>query len=93
MKRPIKCAGQGRRRFGLAGLAVISFWAILCCLPSFTLAQVTIPVLVDYFDTGGIGSNSPDGITYISTGIYAGNYAIVDDLADKVFIVDPSGIL
>ena len=46
--------------------------------------------MVDYFDTGSFGSNSPFGITFIPT---SGNFAIVDNGVDEVFIVDSKGIL
>jgi hypothetical protein len=47
----------------------------------------------DSFGTNVFGSNSPTGITYINSGPFADNYAIIDNGNDTVFFVDAGGIL
>ena len=54
-----------------------------------TAPAITVPVMVDHFDTGTFEANDPHGITYISS---SGNYALVDFINDKVYITNPSGI-
>ena len=78
-----------RRRGFASGIVVLSLWISLCCFSNPVFAQPTVPVLVDYFDTGTFSSISPDGITYIST---TKDFAIVDDAEDKVFIVNHLGV-
>lgn len=77
-----------RRRIFVFGMVVISLWILLFSFTSTSFAQPTIPVLVDYFDTGTFNSFHPDDIVYNSA---TGNLAIVDNVEDKVYIVDPSG--
>jgi len=62
---------------------------MLWCWTNSALA-VTIPVMVDYFDTANLGALSPDGITHIPSTCY---FAIVDDSVDMVYIVDRAGIV
>jgi uncharacterized protein YjiK len=53
-------------------------------------AEPTVPLMVAYLDTGGFGASSLTGVAFIST---TGNFAVLDDQADQVFITDPTGIL
>jgi hypothetical protein len=72
---------------------LIVFLFILFSGAGGALGQTTTPVMVDYFDTGGFGAPSPNGVTFISSGTFANHFAIVDDNPDKIFIADRSGIL
>jgi hypothetical protein len=76
-----------------AGVVALAFGFILFGTPASVQAQTTVPVMVDYFDTENAGVLNPNGIAYISSGPLAGNYAMVDDIEDKVFILDEDGIL
>jgi DNA-binding beta-propeller fold protein YncE len=77
----------------LAGMTVLGLFVLLSCAANSAFAQLPVPLMVDYFDTGGFGATSPNGVTFISSGPYAGNYATVDDTPDAVFIADRNGIL
>ena len=70
------------------GLKTFCFLILFFGLCGTTLA-FTVPVMVDYFDTGTFEANDPRGITYISS---SGNYALVDYANDRVYITNPSGI-
>jgi DNA-binding beta-propeller fold protein YncE len=77
-------------RRGLTHRAVaLCFFTMLWCCANSALA-VTVPVMVDYFDTANFGAQSPDGITHIPTTCF---FAIIDDEDDMVYIVDRAGIV
>ena len=86
MNRLIK---HSKKRLFILGIAALSLWISLCCFANPVFAQPTVPVLVDFFDTGTFGSLFPEDITYIST---TKDFAIVDSSEDKVFIVNRSGV-
>ena len=87
MKRLINSSGRRGIVFGLAALCLLGMlsWGV-----DPALAQETIPVMVDYFDTGAFGSTSPAGVAFIPTTC---NFAIVDNNANEVVIVDSLGIV
>jgi DNA-binding beta-propeller fold protein YncE len=66
---------------------------VMVCAVNPLQAAITLPVMVDYFDTAGPGSTVPQGVACITSGPLAGNFAVVDSTADKVFIIDPDGLL
>jgi hypothetical protein len=70
------------------GIVALAFVFILFGASGPAQAQLTIPVMVDYFDTATPGATTPDGVTYIPP---SGNFAMVDDVQDKVIIVDSDG--
>jgi hypothetical protein len=65
------------RRHQLIGK--ISLLALMMALfGGFIPAQagLTVPLMVDYLDTGGFGASSLSGVAFIST---TGNFAVLDD--------------
>jgi len=56
-------------------------------------AVQTLPVMVDYLDTAGPGATNPQGVAYITSGPLAGHFAVVDNMAHAVFILDSKGVL
>ena len=57
------------------------------------MAAITVPVMVDYFDTAAAGATNPQGVAQITSGALVGHFAVVDSTADEVYIFDPDGIL